>query len=68
LAAASAANIEDCFIKSKVHFTAASGWLQRLVRREGGRCQIVMDYFGSTPEVTALVAVVALAAASMPAI
>jgi hypothetical protein len=26
------ANIENCFIKSKVDFTAASGWLQRLVR------------------------------------
>ena len=26
------ANIENCFIKSNVDFTAASGWLQRLVR------------------------------------
>jgi hypothetical protein len=32
LAAASVANIENCFIKSNVDITTASGWLQRLVR------------------------------------
>jgi hypothetical protein len=32
LAAASVANIENCFIRSKLDFTAASGWLQQLVR------------------------------------
>src|SRR5437773_2342300 len=32
LAAASLANIENCFIKLNLDLTAASGWLQRLVR------------------------------------
>src|SRR5207244_2491368 len=33
LVRASAANMRNCFIKSNLDFTAASGWLQRLVRR-----------------------------------
>jgi hypothetical protein len=36
LAASSVANIENCFIKLNVNFTAASGWLQRMVRPTHG--------------------------------